>query len=144
MRTEKLTIRRAKSETRQFLSSGDCLNCETTVMFGKLDEVLRCARRTGFSAHWPTADWLCWMPFAPPLLAVAGPRIKDTDTPLPLVGSMSDRVNVMQCRRAQVRIVIPPGSENRYRPVVDTHAFLKPPVSGYLPEQPPEDARWKI
>ena len=66
------------------------------------------------------------------------------DTPLPLVGSMSDRVNVMQCRRAQVRIVIPPDGENRYRPVVDTHAAFKPPVSGYLPEQPPESARWKI
>jgi len=127
-----------------FLSPGDCLNCESTVMFGKLDEVLRCTRHTGFSAHWPVKDWLCWMPLAPPLLAVAGPKIKDVDTPLPLVGSMSDRVNVMQCRRAQVRIVIPPGGENRYRPVVDTHASFKPPVSGYLPEQPPEDARWKI
>ncbi len=127
-----------------FLSPGDCLECETTVMFGMLDGVLRCARHAGFSAHWPFADWLCWMPLAPRLLAVAGPKIKDADTPLPLVGSMSDRVNVMQCRRAQVRIVIPPDGENRYRPVVDTHASFKPPVSGYLPEQPPEDARWKL
>ena len=127
-----------------FLSPGDCLTCETTVMFGKLDEVHRCARHTGFSAHWPAADWLCWMPLAPQLLAVAGPRIKDADTPLPLVGSMSDRVNVMQCRRAQVRIVIPPDGANRYRPVIDTHASYKPPISGYLPEQPPEDARWKM
>ena len=127
-----------------FMSPGDCLSCETTVMFGKLDEVRRCDRHTGFSAHWPFADWLCWMPLAPPLLAVAGPRIKDAETPLPLVGSISDRVNVMQCRRAQVRIVIPPGGENRYRLVIDTHASFKPPVSGYLPEEPPEDARWKL
>ena len=127
-----------------FLSPMVCLECETTVMFGMLDGVLRCSRHAGFSAHWPFADWLCWMPLAPRLVAVAGPRIKDADTPLALVGSMSDRVNVMQCRRAQVRIVIPPGGENRYRPVVDTHASFRPPVSGYLPEQPPEDARWKI
>ena len=28
--------------------------------------------------------------------------------------------------------------------VVDTHAAFKPPVSGYLPGQPPESARWKM
>ena len=127
-----------------FLSPRDCLDCETTVMFGELDSVRRCDRHTGFSAHWPFADWLCWMPLAPQLLAVTGPKVKDADTPLPLVGSMSDRVNVMQCRRAQMRIVIPSGGQNRYRPVIDTHASFKPPVSSYPPEQPPEDAQWKL
>ena len=127
-----------------FLSPRDCLDCETTVMFGELDSVRRCDRHTGFSAHWPFADWLCWMPLAPQLLAVAGPRIKDADAPLLLVGSMSDRVNVMQCRRAQTRIVVPPGTQNRYQPVINTHASFKPPVSGYPPEQPSEDAQWKL
>lgn len=84
------------------------------------------------------------MPLAPQLLAVTGPRIKDADTPLPLVGSMSDRVNVMQCRRAQTRIVIPPGTQNRYQPIIDTHTSFKPPVSAYPPQQPPEDAHWKL
>ena len=41
-------------------------------------------------------------------------------------------------------MVIPPGGEIRYQPVVDTHASFKPPVSGYLLEQPPEDTRWKM
>ena len=86
-----------------FLAPAGCLDCETTVMFGMLDRVHRCARHQGSSAYWPLAEWQCIMPLAPTLLAVAGPRIKDADTPLPLAGSMSDKVNVMQCRRAQVR-----------------------------------------
>ena len=34
--------------------------------------------------------------------------------------------------------------EIRYRRIVDTYASFKPPVSGYLPEQPPEEARWRL
>ena len=127
-----------------FLSPAGCLDCETTVMFGMLDRVHRCARHRGSSAYSPLADWQCIMPLAPTLLAVAGPRIDDTDRPLPLAGSMSDKANVMQCRRAQVRIVIPPGGKNRYLPVVNRHASFKPPVSNYRPEQPPEYAQWHM
>lgn len=127
-----------------FLSPAGCLDCETTVMFGMLDRVHRCARHQESSAYSPLADWQCIMPLAPTLLAVAGPRIKDADTPLPLSGSMSDKANVMQCRRAQVRIVIPPGGKNRYLPIVNTHASFKPPVSNYRPEQPPESAQWHM
>ena len=127
-----------------FLAPAGCLECETTVMFGMLDRVPRCARHRDLSAYWPLADWQCMMPLAPTLLAVAGPRIKDASMPLPLAASMADRVNVMQCRRAQVRIVIPSGGENRYRPLVDKYASFDPPASAYRPEQPPEDACWKM
>ena len=127
-----------------FLSPVGCLDCETTVMFGMLDRISRCSQHQGSSAYWPLEDWQCVMPLAPTLLAVAGPRIKNADTPLPLARSMSDKVNVMQCFRAQIRIVIPPGSKDRYLPVVKTHASFRGPVSSYRPAQPPENARWRI
>ena len=34
-------------------------------------------------------------------------------------------------------MVIPPGGEIRYQPVVDTHASFKPSVSGYLQSSQP-------
>lgn len=127
-----------------FLSLAGCLNCETTVMFGMLDQIHRCPLHQEVSAYWPLADWQCMMPLAPTLLAVVGPRIKDANTPLPLVGSMSDKVNVMQCRRAQFRIVIPQGGQSRYLPLVNSHASFNPPVSHYRPLQPPENAQWSV
>lgn len=132
------------SDSPAFLAPMGCLKCESTVMFSQLDDVQRCDRHQGTSALFSPADWQCLMPLAPTLLAIAGPRIKDESRVLPAIESLSDSVNVMQCRRAQARIAMPPNGENRDLLVVGKYASFAEPVSNYVPVSVPDSARWRM
>ena len=130
-----------------FLTAGTCFECETTTMFGMLDRIGRCSAHVG--RHSFESGWHAWMPLTPELVAQASPRIPTQPAPLQTESlrcfpSQAEGVNKMECQRAQFRVAIPPGSEQRSVPFVRLHARpASPGVSAYRRETPPPDVMWR-
>lgn len=112
-----------------FLSVGTCLECETITMFGMLDKITKCSVHSDVSAFW--SGWHCWMPLSPDVVAQASPRVRNSDEMLPCFEFQTNGLNKMQCQRAQLRVVIPPGSRDVSEPFVQQYATFKPPKHPY-------------
>ena len=130
-----------------FLTAGTCFECETTTMFNMLDGIKRCPAHVG--RHSFESGWHAWMPLTPELVAQASPRIPIQPAPLQTESlrcfpSQAEGINKMECQRAQFRVAIPPGSEQRNVPLVRLHARPAPQgVSAYKRETPPPDVMWR-
>lgn len=124
-----------------FLSIGTCLECATSTMFGMLDEITRCSMHSDVSAFW--SGWHCWMPLSPDVIAQASPRVQNSDEMLPCFESQIYALNKMQCQRAQLRVVVPPGSQHMSESFVRQYAEFAPPKHPYkMAGVPPSSEQW--